>query len=211
MVFVGPDCIRIPKTEEQKILDRERRALYSKASTAPGRAKRALQVYATTHKLHQQVLLTFDGDPINPFDDFTSFMGIRCRREGRQPWIAVAEVGNNLNFHFHLLVGEIVNASSLCRDWKHGMTELKILPTDADIRHFNVYMVKDFDLPADQRLDSRRYRSAPGYKPEPVDYGYATHDEAEVLAQRLAGDKWSAVEEWEGNSPWCAGGYNWEI
>ena len=211
MVFVGPDCIRIPRTEEQKILDRKCRALYSKVSTAPGRAKRALQVYATTHKLHQQILLTIDGDVGNPFKEFSLFMGSRCRRDGRQPWIAVVEEGDNFNIHFHLLVGENVNASNLCSDWKHGMTDLVILPTVADIRRFSVYMGKDFDLPADQRLDSRRYRSAPGYKPEPIDYGYATHDEVEVLAQRLAGDRWTDIEEWEGYSPWCAGGYNWEI
>ena len=208
--FVGQDCFQIPKTEAEKIRARELRSLYPQDSTAPGRARRALQVYATTHQLHQQVLLTFDGDVLNPFGEFSELMDRRCRREGRQPWVAVAEVGDNDIFHFHVLGSMNMNASTLCRDWKHGMTDQVMLDTMTDIRRFSVYMSKGFVLPADQRLDSRRYRAAPGYKPEPIDYGYATHEEAEVLAQQMAGDKWSQVEEWKGNSAWCAGGYNWE-
>jgi hypothetical protein len=208
--FIGQDGFRIPKTEAEKIRARELRSLYPQDSTAPGRATRALQVYVTTHQLHQQVLLTFDGDVFNPFGEFSALMDRRCKREGRQPWVAVAEVGDNNNFHFHLLGSNNMNVSALRRDWKLGMTDLKPLATVADIRHFSVYMIKDFELPADQRLDSRRYRAAPGYKPKFIDYGYATHDEAEILAQQKAGDRWAEVQEWKGNSAWCAGGYNWE-
>ena len=210
MGFVGQDGFQIPKTEAERIRARELRSLYPQDSTAPGRARRALQVYATTHQLHQQVLLTFDGDVLNQFGEFSELMDRRCRREGRQPWVAVAEVGDNDNFHFHVLGSMNMNASTLCRDWKHGMTDQVMLDTMTDIRRFSVYLSKGFVLPADQRLDSRRYRAAPGYKPVPIDYGYATHEEAEVLAQQMAGDKWSQVEEWKGNSAWCAGGYNWE-
>ena len=208
--FVGRDGFRIPKTEAEKILARERRGLYPQESTAPGRAKRALQVYATAHELHQQVLLTFDGDSLNPFGEFSDLMGRHCRQEGRQPWIAVAEVGDNNNFHIHLLGSNNMNVSALRRDWKLGMTDLKDLSTIADIRHFSVYMIKDFEFPANQRLDSRRYRAAPGYKPKLIDYGYATHEEAEILAQQKAGDRWAEVQEWKGKTAWCAGGYNWE-
>jgi hypothetical protein len=137
-------------------------------------------------------------------------MGRRCRKYGRQPWAAVAEVGNSNNFHFHVLLSQAIDADALRNDWDHGMDDLIILPTIEDIRHFAVYMSKNFDLPADQRIDSRRFRSAPGYKPKWIDYGYATHDEAEILAQQLAGNEWPDVKSWEGNSFWCAGGYNWE-
>jgi hypothetical protein len=196
------------RTKEQRLTDFLRYG--PKPSTAPPRARSILQAYLVANKLSQQILLTYENLTPEPINDLRALMKRSRRINGRHPWIAVPEFGAHRRLHFHVGLPQEVNASEFNAGWKHGMTDIVLLRTVTDLKRYCGYLGKGFAEPRGARPHNHRYISAPGYMPEWIDYGYATRQDAEILAQQQAGEHWMSVRRWESASDWCAGGFEWE-
>jgi hypothetical protein len=133
------------------------------------------------------------------------------RAFGPHPWTIVPEYGSLGRLHGHLMLPSTVDAQELVSHWSLGMTSIVHLPTVPDIKHFSAYLGKNFDKTRGHRPFSHRYIPAPGFAPEWIDYGYATREEAEILAQQQAGDYWLTVRRWDYSSDWCSGGFEWDV
>lgn len=170
-----------------------------------------MQAYVVANRLATQVLLTYEERPKDALKDLQALMKASRRMNGPHPWLAVPELGELGGIHYHLMVRYDIDADALAAKWGRGMTSIVHLPTIGDLKRYCGYLGKHFDECRSHRPFARRYIPAPGFKPEWIDYGYATRDEAEILAQSQAGDSWATVRRWSSDSDWCAGGFEWDL
>ena len=205
---VGQRQVADTRTKEQRLADLHRYG--PKPSTAPPRARSALQAYSIANKLSQQILLTYENLTPKPINDLRAIMKRSRRMNGGHPWIAVPEFGAHRRVHFHVGLPQEVHAGKFTAGWDHGMTDIVHLRTVTDLKRYCGYLGKGFAEPRGTRPHNHRYISAPGYKPDWIDYGYATRQDAEILAQQHGGEYWMSVRRWDFSSPWCPGGFEWE-
>ncbi len=169
-----------------------------------------LQAYSVKNRLSSQVLLTYEAKSPQPVNDLRALMKRSRRRIGGHPWLAVPEYGSLGRVHFHVGLPDSVDTDDFVEGWQHGLTDVIHLPTVADLKRYCGYLGKGFAEPRGKRPHNHRYIAAPGYKPTWINYGYATRQEAEILAQRQAGESWLSVRRWTSESDWCPGGFEWD-
>lgn len=209
MAVVGFGSTRELRSREERLADFLRDG--PRPSTAPPRARSALQAYAVKNRLCNQVLLTYEELTPEPVMELRTLIKRSRRQAGPHPWVAVPEFGSAGRIHFHVGLPPTVDPTDFAAGWKHGFTDSVFLPTVADIKRYCGYLGKGFDEPRSKRPHNHRYIPAPGYKPAWIDHGYATRQDAEILAQQQAGERWTTVRRWEAKSDWCTGGFEWDV
>ena len=169
----------------------------SRLNTRVFTARRTFVDFAVANQLSRMFTLTYATEPVAASDAVTAFDKFirRLRRQHpRLVWLHVVQRGeHNHRLHHHLLTTPDLERQFTQQTWARGRKHLRDRATLYGIRRQAGYLCKDFDLPASERIGTRRYRrSRNGISPQP-EHHYVTAAELDLVLADTAPDghvKW---------------------
>jgi hypothetical protein len=126
------------------------------------------------------------------------------------PYMAVPEYSDDGRLHIHLMLPAGFEFELVQNQWKrNGKSESCNVKSGVGLAKMGFYLAKDFDKPVGQRPFERRSIPAPGFKPQPMDYGFLTRAEALEIAISHADEAGTVIKEFDSKKPWLRGGFKW--
>jgi hypothetical protein len=126
------------------------------------------------------------------------------------PYIAVPEYSDDGRLHIHLMLPAGFEFELVQSKWKkNGRAESCSVKSEVGLAKMGFYLGKDFDKPVGQRPFERRSIPAPGFKPQPTNYGFLTRAEALDIAKKHADQAGTVIKEFDSKKPWLRGGFKW--
>ena len=192
-----------------------------KEPVSGARARRKTVIFTYVNQLTTASYLSFtdarleliDAGRVDPMHEFSLLMR-RVKKALRShssfPHIAVAEYGKDGRLHIHLMLPAGFEFELVQNQWKrNGKAESCTVKSGVGLAKMGFYLAKDFDKPVGQRPFERRSIPAPGFKPQPINYGFLTRAQALEVAQTHADEAGVVIEEFYSTKPWLRGGFKW--
>jgi hypothetical protein len=211
---VGIKKTKNPKPREFKFGQR-------KEPVSGARARRKTVIFTYVNQLTTASYLSFtDGrleligagrvDPMHEFSLLMRRVKKALRTYPSFPYIAVPEYSKDGRLHIHLMLPEGFEFELVQSKWEiNGIAESCTVKPGVGLAKMGFYLAKDFDKPVGQRPFERRSIPAPGFKPQPVNYGFLTRAQALEVAQTHADEAGAVIEEFYSTKPWLRGGFKW--
>ena len=214
LMNVGIRNTKNPKPREFKFGQR-------KEPVSGARARRKTVIYTYVNQLTTASYLSFtdaclgliDAGRVDPMHEFSLLMRRVKKALGPNfafPYLAVPEFSKEKRLHFHLMLPAGFEFELVQNQWKrNGKAESCTVKSGVGLAKMGFYLAKDFDKPVGQRPFERRSIPAPGFKPQPINYGFLTRAEALEIAKRLADEAGTVIKEFDSKKPWLRGGFKW--
>jgi hypothetical protein len=214
LLYVGIKKAKSSTTREFKFGQR-------KEPVSGSRARRKTVIYTYVNQLTTASYLSFtDGrlelidagrvDPIHEFSLLMRRVKKALRPHSSFPYIAVPEYSKEGRLHIHLMLPAGFEFELVQDKWKiNGIAESCTVNSGVGLAKMGFYLAKDFDKPVGQRPFERRSIPAPGFKPQPINYGFLTRAQALEVAQTHADEAGVVIEEFYSTKPWLRGGFKW--
>lgn len=214
LLNVGVKKAKNPKPREFKFGQR-------KEPVSGARARRNTVIYTYVNQLTTASYLSFtnacleliDAGRIDPMHEFSLLMR-RVKKALRPhssfPYLAVPEYSKDDRLHIHLMLPAGFEFDLVQNQWKrNGKAESCSVKSGVGLAKMGFYLAKDFDKPVGQRPFERRSIPAPGFKPQPINYGFLTRAEALEIAKSHADEAGTVIKEFDSKKPWLRGGFKW--
>ena len=211
---VGIKKTKNPKPRELKFGQR-------KEPVSGARARRKTVIYTYVNQLTTASYLSFtDGrleligaGRVDPMHEFRLLMRRVKKALGPYssfPYVAVPEYSDDGRLHIHLMLPAGFEFELVQNKWKiNGIAESCTVNSGVGLAKMGFYLAKDFDKPVGQRPFERRSIPAPGFKPQPINYGFLTRAEALEIAKSHADEGGTVIKEFDSKKPWLRGGFKW--
>jgi len=211
---VGIKQTRNPKPREFKFGQR-------KEPVSGARARRKTVIYTYVNQLTTASYLSFtdgrleliDAGRVDPIHEFSLLMRRVKKALGPYssfPYIAVPEYSDDGRLHIHLMLPAGFEFELVQNKWKkNGRAESCSVKSGVGLAKMGFYLGKDFHKPVGQRPFERRSIPAPGFKPQPINYGFLTRAEALNIAKKHADEAGTVIKEFDTKKPWLRGGFKW--
>ena len=211
---VGIKQTKNPKPREFKFGQR-------KEPVSGARARRKTVIYTYVNQLTTASYLSFtdgrleliDAGRVNPMHEFSLLMRRVKKALGPYssfPYLAVPEYSDDGRLHIHLMLPAGFDFELVQNKWKkNGRAESCSVKSGVGLAKMGFYLAKDFDKPVGQRPFERRSIPAPGFKPQPINYGFLTRAEALDIAKKHADEAGMVIKEFDSKKPWLRGGFKW--
>jgi len=185
------------------------------------RARRKTVIFTYVNQLTTASYLSFtdtrleliNAGGIDPMHEFSLLMRRVKKALGPYssfPFIAVPEYSDDGRLHIHLMLPAGFEFELVQNKWEiNGKAESCIVKSGVGLAKMGFYLAKDFDKPVGQRPFERRSIPAPGFKPQPINYGFLTRAQALEVAQTHAAEAGVVIEEFYSKKPWLRGGFKW--
>ena len=185
------------------------------------RARRKTVIFTYVNQLTTASYLSFtdgrleliDAGRVDPIHEFSLLMRRVKKALGPYssfPYIAVPEYSDDGRLHIHLMLPAGFEFELVQNQWKrNGKSESCNVKSGVGLAKMGFYLAKDFDKPVGQRPFERRSIPAPGFKPQPMDYGFLTRAEALEIAISHADEAGTVIKEFDSKKPWLRGGFKW--
>jgi hypothetical protein len=211
---VGIKRTKNPKPREFKFGQR-------KEPVSGARARRKTVIYTYVNQLTTASYLSFTdsrleligAERVDPIHEFSLLMRRVKKALGPYssfPYIAVPEYSDDGRLHIHLMLPAGFEFELVQNKWKkNGRAESCSVKSGVGLAKMGFYLAKDFDKPVGQRPFERRSIPAPGFKPQPINYGFLTRAEALEIAKSHADEAGTVIKEFDSKKPWLRGGFKW--
>ena len=192
-----------------------------KEPVSGARARRKTVIFTYVNQLTTASYLSFtdarleliDAGSVDPMHEFSLLM--RRVKKALGPYssfsyIAVPEYSDDGRLHIHLMLPAGFEFELVQSQWKrNGKAESCTVNSGVGLAKMGFYLAKDFDKPVGQRPFERRSIPAPGFKPQPINYGFLTRAEAIDIAKKHADEAGTVIKEFDSKKPWLRGGFKW--
>ena len=192
-----------------------------KEPVSGARARRKTVIFTYVNQLTTASYLSFtdgrleliEAGRVNPMHEFSLLMRRVKKALGPHspfPSIAVPEFSKEGRLHIHLMLPAGFDFELVKSKWKkNGIAGSCSVKSGVGLAKMGFYLAKDFDKPVGQRPFERRSIPAPGFKPQPIDYGFLTRAEALDIAKNHADEAGTVIKEFDSKKPWLRGGFKW--
>ena len=192
-----------------------------KEPVSGARARRKTVIFTYVNQLTTASYLSFtdarleliDAGRVDPIHEFSLLMRRVKKALGPYssfPYIGVPEYSDDGRLHIHLKLPAGFEFELVQNKWKkNGRAESCSVKSGVGLAKMGFYLGKDFDKPVGQRPFERRSIPAPGFKPQPINYGFLTRAEALDIAKKHADEAGMVIKEFDSKKPWLRGGFKW--